>query len=724
MISSTALLKIRDAAESALQDEIRVSNQKLEELRDDFEHNIRVLAQREDQIHSLHNQAIETERLHAISLEAASKKADDQINVEIERVRTRLELEFNERSRQNEVAFKGKVHNDFEDKLRNCRRELEEEHETSLRNELKYQEKDLIHKFNEKILEKDSTLQKKEEEMMSQLNDIKREGKDVVQSLRMEWKERESNLVERVTDETETEAQKTLERYKNEVDVMKHDFESQIRELLRNNRDTAGQNDSLEQENSSLRKTTNEMDIKIEELFDFINQIENGYVICRDNFHREVEEKENLLREQCQDNCDQSVKYKCNVKRLKTALKQSKAQWKKENENIICELKINKLKVSELKLQINKLESVAVSNAKKWKEDKEMFEEKITLLNSQVTCLINECDKLKQKLHHVENSAQEKYKQQIDVVDNLKKMSIDKEENLTAMFKQKEQELSDVWTNDSTRLNTQLEAVVNEKDTCDERNRHLDWQVVDLKKRLITAEAGNEKEFLAGEVTNSDMKRLKAENSNMKDMVCAMRKEMESLTSVDSGKVVENDFTKSCTPENDTTQKCKYILDQLTGSLVNNNSNRNGHSNCDDEANEKKPQELFRMITNSVNSRSVRSSNQENQLNLNKGKRLFTTDEEVKDLIENFSSEYEGIICEKEHLHDVSNNLKNDLQQAKKSLKTKKGLPIVQKKSDKKLLDDFKINNFAKDLLNNASNGGQEGFVSLFRKHEFLLYMI
>jgi len=119
-----------------------------------------------------------------------------------------------------------------------------------------------------------------------------------------------------------------------------------------------------------------------------------------------------------------------------------------------------------------------------------------------------------------------------------------------------------------------------------------------------------------------------------------------------------------------------------------------------------------------------RSSNQENQLNLNKGKRLFTTDEEVKDLIENFSSEYEGIICEKEHLHDVSNNLKNDLQQAKKSLKTKKGLPIVQKKSDKKLLDDFKINNFAKDLLNNASNGGQEGFVSLFRKHEFLLYMI
>merc|ERR1712238_87199 len=130
-------------------------------------------------------------------------------------------------------------------------------------------------------------------------------------------------------------------------------------------------------------------------------------------------------------------------------------------------------------------------------------------------------------------------------------------------------------------------------------------------------------------------------------------------------------------------------------------------------ANEKKPQELFRMITNSVNSRSVRSSNQENQLNLNKGKRLFTTDEEVKDLIENFSSEYEGIICEKEHLHDVSNNLKNDLQQAKKSLKTKKGLPIVQKKSDKKLLDDFKINNFAKDLLNNASNGGQEGFTKI-----------
>ena len=68
------------------------------------------------------------------------------------------EIRVFKRSHQNEVAFKGNVYNNFEDKLRNCRRELEEEHETSLRNELKYQEKDLIHKFNEKILEKDSTL--------------------------------------------------------------------------------------------------------------------------------------------------------------------------------------------------------------------------------------------------------------------------------------------------------------------------------------------------------------------------------------------------------------------------------------------------------------------------------------------------------------------------------------------------------------------------------------
>ena len=41
------------------------------------------------------------------------------MNAEIERVRIRLELEFNEKSRQNEVAFKEKVHRDFENKFRN-----------------------------------------------------------------------------------------------------------------------------------------------------------------------------------------------------------------------------------------------------------------------------------------------------------------------------------------------------------------------------------------------------------------------------------------------------------------------------------------------------------------------------------------------------------------------------------------------------------------------------
>ena len=43
-----------------------------------------------------------------------------------------MELKFNEKSRQNEVAFKEKVHDDFEDKLRNFSRELEEKYETSL----------------------------------------------------------------------------------------------------------------------------------------------------------------------------------------------------------------------------------------------------------------------------------------------------------------------------------------------------------------------------------------------------------------------------------------------------------------------------------------------------------------------------------------------------------------------------------------------------------------
>eukprot|EP00559_Dactyliosolen_fragilissimus_P002633 CAMPEP_0184869150 /NCGR_PEP_ID=MMETSP0580-20130426/33136_1 /TAXON_ID=1118495 /ORGANISM="Dactyliosolen fragilissimus" /LENGTH=751 /DNA_ID=CAMNT_0027370467 /DNA_START=52 /DNA_END=2304 /DNA_ORIENTATION=- len=518
--------RMRQAIETAVESEAKALQEKLDSLRRDFEHNLQILASRDELIRSLRAEIENKERSHTRALEEYSKESERRMDMQAMKIKGALEEEYREKLERDEEEVRRRAQLDLEERLDKRKRSMSEMFEKNLVHELKKQEERLTANFDKEILGCNSKLKARDEETMQKIRIIENEHKEMFKSAEATWKDRESAVLERYSEEINFKAEQNLNEMKRELDRERERVEAQVYSLSKENLILKDDLTKLEQDFLSMKETKRDMGNKIEELLDVLEKVERGYVTAREQFKSELIIARRNMDDQLQ-----------HVDKLTLELDQMKEQHRNEVKGLqtgyskkILEIKgqsdLNENIITRQRDKIKELKGSLKRSQRETEERLNAANDEIRTLNDNKSKLIKEGEKLFLEISSVTNNLDNEIKASEGRDEShkieLSRLQHEKSKLQEQLCQERETE-KNIWDSEKQELQKEKANMTEQIDSYAVKSASLEAKVTLLQSQLHLIEKENRNNL----VSQSQVGELLEENKTLKDIVAAMRREME-----------------------------------------------------------------------------------------------------------------------------------------------------------------------------------------------------
>ena len=574
------LIEIRSAAADAAAEEGRTKEERLKELRDDFEHNLRVLCQRDVEIERLREDIANSERQQAADVEEIERRMADNVKDLAANIRSEVEGEFNAERQLMREELDREYSRDMRLRALEMERKIRSEIFESLSTEIGTKDQ-MIASLEEALAEGDADGIEQKHIMEERIKYLERVHKEIFKVAEASWRSCEIQLKRQlsVLEEANEEVTLKLRASMTEMERLNNYYDEQISKVENENKSLLTELSSRGDNASRLQVLVAENEGKITELLNTILILEDA--IMQKDIEREenenklvstIEMKNNNLEMVKEDATGLIVELESRIKGMNEEINRGERRWSETERELRAELG-NLIKSKELSEEATRKElkekHLAASE----------FQINIRRLKSERDCQETEVQRLEELIQEQKHALAQACKKHNDEITCCKntwratcELNLKKEEEVN--------ELSAISNHWLRRAEEERDKARKEKDIALKKIGDLEQDSSKLGSRLSHIEQkegsisgkyspkkGREYSFTDGSVDwpnnatedicetpsspnlslpqnkyfiNNDIekKSLRTENDRLKAMVGMMRAEMERLTLIESSTVI------------------------------------------------------------------------------------------------------------------------------------------------------------------------------------------
>ena len=528
------LTQIRHVADTAAQEEKKTVQQQFIELQSDFEHNIRLLYDKDETINSLHQRINEMEKDHMQAMRRVEERCNESANIYIDKI-----------SAQAEVDHRKRLQKEYEDKLSCRERELEKEYQLSILHELRNQEASLYHNFDKMVSDRDSEHSQCVKELRNKMATKEEEISELVRAYEKNLRDQEAHVLGEVKAQCQSEARIQLEgcerQYKVRIAAIEEDKEQIMRDLYR-----------VGQDRSQLEVANRELDWKVNELLDIIQNLERGYIDKTGQYESQKNSMETLLKE-LRDKTSTleatlSRREECHRQELENTEKRSRAD-KKALSHALRKLKKELASTKEEKEEVEGLvkdKEDEVKNSKRQLKDK-------------VSSLAKECNSLREEIGVMHTKTIADRQNDYSRKETMEVLLFDRKEGdakarkkLLEQFERTMKQDREAFMQEKLRLVRERDDAIMEKEAADlvSEQKRKDYEALKAELSSVTNKLRSDiaVQRKENEVLKSNHYDIHQQNLQLKDSIKTMRAEMEKLMTSYSASLQSQDYTEKKPP--------------------------------------------------------------------------------------------------------------------------------------------------------------------------------
>ena len=504
------LNRIRQAADSAAQDEKLRGRRQLHLLQSNCEHHVQTIKVFEKQIHDL-------EKDHLKAMQGVEREYIEAAEAHIATMKLRSEGEIRKR-----------LKSEFDEKLDNREKKMEKDFQQAVKNELRDQEVVLCSEFDRVMLEKEHKHDKAIEDLRKDLQAKDGELSNLVRLNEKEQNDLEVHLRREARATHEAELRLQLEgcerRFKSSLCTVEGEKDQMLSELNQMRKDRS----QIEVENRDLRW-------KIDELLGVLQNTETEYSFKAEAMEAKKKSMELNMKELKQkvSNCEASsitMEEECNRE-----LKAMEKQCRSEKKTLAHTVKKLKKELEATKIAKEDIEEIIQEKQTEAQCSKRQLKEKVSALK-------RECNSLRQEIGVINFEAKSKRRNASTCEDDINEALFEKErehsistKRLLQKFDDKRRRDKEAFAEEKQRLSRERDEIKTEKETAElvleKRQMEFESLRVDFNSLRQRKQVNND----AFRVKNKELKvaieKLREENMQLKESIGTMRSEMEKLMS-------------------------------------------------------------------------------------------------------------------------------------------------------------------------------------------------
>ena len=490
-VKETELIRLRREADSQLINELSLREDRLAELKSDFEHNLKVLKERDQIIANLERSVAESAEQRKRELSKATKRADERYETIKEDYDRRLLSEVDRRLSEREHS-------------------LREELAASAAAQLSEREREIKAAYDRASADREATCKRREATADKRVQDVERSAAMDLKDTEDRYKALEVELRDKVTraEQAKTEAESRLRETLAESDGASTQRQEQLERLV-------AEVKTLRLDNTRLERMGTEKDGKISDLLQTLVDLEAGFV----REHEILGQERDALALELESRCTEldelqgaSNAYEKALSKLEKKMEKRKRHWA-EKEMILTDT------ADGLKQQLQVLQVSQTEAEEKAKREMDRANKTIDELERRLLHLQEENVRSKASLEASQKEV-EAERQRIESLRQDHRQALDQAESSKSSALQEMQSKHEVEIH---RL--QQEAIDDVRRALIDKNTTSD----ELRTKIASLEA--QLEDCKGRPTKEEMERLEIENSRLGDAVSSLQAQISRQTS-------------------------------------------------------------------------------------------------------------------------------------------------------------------------------------------------
>lgn len=490
-VKETELIRLRREADSQLLNELSLREDRLAELRSDFEHNLKVLKERDQIIANLERSVAESTEQQKRELSKATKRADERISTIKEDYDRRLLSEVDRRLAEREHS-------------------LREELAASAAAQLSEREREIKAAYDRASADREATCKRREATADKRVQDVERSAAMDLKDIEDRYKAIEVELRDKVTraEQAKAEAESRLRETLVESDGASTQRQEQLKRLV-------AEVKTLGSDNTLLKRLNTEKDGKISDLLQTLVDLEAGFIREHEILGKERDALALELESRCME-LDElqgaSSAYEKALTKLEKKMEKRKRHWA-EKEMILTDT------ADGLQQQLQVLQVSKTEAEEKAKREMDSANKTIGDLEGRLLHLQEERDQSKANFEasqkHIETE-----RQRIESLRQDHRKAMDQAESSKSAALQEMQSKHEV---EIDRL--QQEAIDDVRRALIDKNATSD----ELQTKIASLEA--QVEDCKGRPTKEEIERLEGENVRLGGTISSLQAQISSQTS-------------------------------------------------------------------------------------------------------------------------------------------------------------------------------------------------
>mmetsp|Transcript_33788 Transcript_33788/g.68150 ORF Transcript_33788/g.68150 Transcript_33788/m.68150 type:complete len:670 (+) Transcript_33788:206-2215(+) len=520
------LVRLRREASTAVQEEIRVRDERLTELRSDFDHNLKVLRERDKVLSNLERAAAEANERRDREIATATRRAEERVAA--------IEEDSRLRERRLRDDYERRLSSEVDRRLAEREHSLREELAASAAAELAERERQISTAYDRAAADRESTCKRREGAAEKRIQDAERSAAADLKEAEDRWNSMESELrdrmsrAERAKNESEARLRETVAETQGVNSQRNEQLERLVREVKRLEQESKG----LKEDNTRLEGLVVEKDSKISDLLKALVDLEDGFLRQhgalqeeRDALANEVETKYSELEALHCGASQASSTYEKALVRLEKKMDKKKRQWA-EKEMVLID------KADNLRNELNKLKTSKAEDDETSRRAVDAAKGTIGELEGCIAQLKEEESRRKHELDTAAQDLDDARRRNKSIHQEHKEILVRFEESKQAALQEMQSKHRIEFEKVQQEAIDDVRRALIDKNALSEEKKSLEKDVATLRSKVSSVKDKLEECRNRTSTNDEDVERLKNENARLQDALAILRSERETRNGV------------------------------------------------------------------------------------------------------------------------------------------------------------------------------------------------
>ena len=552
------LLKLKNAALAASIAEESQNRERLERLQEDYDHQVQVIQQKEDDVNCLQDKIDKLTTQHMLEMKSMAMQVQDRVDSITQELRNEFEKEYKEKFNDHEEKMRESIYMEYRHEWETREEILNGEFTSYVADKLKEQESQFNHKYQCLLKDKDDefikiveSFEKDKSKLKTKFVELQRQYELTSIKNDEEWAQRLDETKTKIIESTRIETTIAMQR---EIDHLKLESEEarqklnalckekdlKINEMLKERELMQIEIRGLQSDISEVVNETDELKYREEELLDAITSIEKGYVLKKEEFERE---KSNFYNElAASDEMVQTLRDELNretslhksiLSNITNENNEKESGWTMEKNKLLD-------RIRELEIELRALEQSKRTFKVQRDQEMQINQNEMENLKSKILNLENEYEELQQKGAETNNLLSKER-------ETSERLRIDKHDLILSHERNKCQIKDDLTTKLTHQINFKKSEIENIRAQMDHENNKSMIKISNLESELTRLkiavhELTDENANLKKNENDMQSKIVSSQNENKKlvDTIAVMRAEMDIILKPQNRPLSEN----------------------------------------------------------------------------------------------------------------------------------------------------------------------------------------